>query len=140
SIPFAIIIAFLGLRMAFSKTVWLPKSLLGKTVPSLTLKKITEKTLKVLTKIHKWTHPRLNWLCQYRCIKVINGLLLAILAIFLALPAAVLLPNLTAAWSILLISWGSLEDDGVFLLIGYGLFVLTITFFILTALTIRHVF
>ncbi len=140
SIPFGLAIAFLSLRMAFGKHIWLPQWILKKTIPSSTIKKITSRTLKLLKKMHRWTHPRLSSLCHYPGVKILNGITLTILGFFLALPIPVPLSNLSAAWSILLISWGCLEDDGVFLLIGYILSLLTITFFVLTALTIRHIF
>lgn len=140
STPFGLAIAFLSLRMAFGEKIWLPQWVLKKTISSSTIKKITARTLKLLKKMHRWTHPRLSWLCNYRGVKILNGIILTILGFFLALPIPVPLSNLSAAWSILLISWGCLEDDGIFLLIGYILSLLTIAFFVLTAMTIRHVF
>lgn len=132
SIPFGIAIAFIGLRMAFGKKIWLPKTLLKKTIPQKTLDRITHKILSLLKKIKKWIYPRLTWISQSRFIKKGNGLLIFLLGFFLALPLPIPLSNLLAAWSILLLSLGLLEDDGLFILASY--FVILLSASILTIL------
>jgi hypothetical protein len=54
--------------------------------------------------------------------KRVNGAMLAALGIFLALPLPIPLTNVITAWAIFLISLGILEDDGLFIFLGYGLF------------------
>ena len=71
---------------------------------------------------------------------IINCLAICILGIFLALPLPIPLSNLTAAWSIFLIALGILEDDGVFVLIGYLISFLTIIVFIIMTTSIRNYF
>jgi hypothetical protein len=51
STPFGIAIAFVGLKMIFGRYVWLPKSLLTKTITPETMQKITEKILWLLKKL-----------------------------------------------------------------------------------------
>lgn len=139
SIPFGLAIAFVGLRMLFGKHVWLPKKLLDKKVSSANLEKITDKTLTLIRKIKSWIHPRLTWVCHQPFMKKVNGVLIFVLGIFLAFPLPIPLSNLTAAWSIFLIALGLLEDDGIFVLIGYFLSLLTLVFFILIGLTIKNI-
>jgi len=119
SIPFGLAIAFIGLKMAFGKYAWLPKGILEKSISPRTLQKITEKILWLLKKTKGWIYPRLAWMSYYPAAQIINGLLIFILGILLALPLPIPLSNLTAAWSILFIGLGLLKDDGVFILIGY---------------------
>jgi len=119
SIPFGLAIAFIGLKMAFGKYAWLPKGILEKSISPRTLQKITEKILWLLKKMKGWIYPRLAWMSYYPAAQIINGLLIFILGILLALPLPIPLSNLTAAWSILFIGLGLLKDDGVFILIGY---------------------
>ena len=140
SIPFGLVISFIGFRMAFGKHVWLPKNVLLKTVPSATIQKISQKGLKFLTKIRRLIHPRLSWLYESRPMHVCNGLLIVLLGIFLALPLPIPLTNLSAGWAICLLSIGLLEDDGVFLLAGYLVALLTIVFLILLAFSIKWIF
>lgn len=138
SMPFGLVIAFLGLRMALGKHAWLPKSILKKTVTSHTLQKITEKTLRLIEKMKRWVHPRLIWMCQGPVMQIVNGLIIALLGIFLALPLPIPLSNMSAAWSIFLIGLGLLEDDGVFVLVGYIISLLTVVFFIAVTLSITR--
>lgn len=140
SLPFGLAAAFIGLRMAFGKHVWLPQKLLTKSISHRTLKTITDKTLLITNKIKPWIHPRLYWLCHSPIMEKVNGIMVFIMGLFLALPLPIPLSNLTAAWSIFLLSLGILEDDGVFVLIGYAMFILTISFFLLIAFSINIFF
>lgn len=138
STPFGLLIAFFGLRMSFGKHLWLPQSILTKSVPSETLQKITDKSLVIVRKLKPWIHPRLDWLCHSVPMHFLNGLTIFVLGILLALPLPIPLSNLTSAWSIFLISLGILEDDGVFVLVGYSLTLLTFIFFAVVVLSIGH--
>lgn len=140
STPFGLAIAFIGLRIAFGKQIWLPKKLLEKKISSRTFEKITNKTLTLVRKIKSWIHPRLTWLCHSSCMEKINGLIISILGIFLAFPFPIPLSNLIAAWSIFLVAVGMLEDDGVFILIGYLVALLTVAFFLLMGLAVKSIF
>lgn len=140
STPFGILIAFIGLRMACGKRIWLPKKILLRSIPSNTIQKITQKSLQIMNKMGSFIHPRLVWLCDHRFMKVLNSLLIVILGIFLALPLPIPLTNLSAGWSIFLISLGLLESDGILVVIGYLLSLLNIVFFILILLSIKLAF
>lgn len=141
STPFGLMIAFIAIRAAFGKRIWLPQWLLSKRISSHTLKKITRQSLKIIRKIKPWIHPRLRKLCHAKGIAIINGLLVSLLGITLALPLPIPLSNLTAAWSIFLISLGVLEDDGLFVLFGYCITLTTLLFFIIiTLFTAHHLF
>ncbi|MDP1608463.1 MAG: exopolysaccharide biosynthesis protein [Chlamydiales bacterium] len=140
SIPFGLAIAFIGLRIVFGKRIWLPKKLLAKKVSSSTFEKITDKTLILVRKLKSWIHPRLIGMCHSSFMEKVNGLIIFILGILLAFPLPIPLSNLTAAWSIFLVALGMLEDDGVFILIGYLVSLLTVGFFLLMGLTAKNIF
>lgn len=131
STPFGLCIAFVGLRFTSKGHIWLPRRFLKKKISYTLLKKITKRTLYFLNLIQPWIHPRLDWVCNSSFMKVMNGLMIALLGILLALPLPVPLSNLTAAWGIFLMALGALEDDGVFILIGYAISLLTLGFFLL---------
>ncbi|MFN0065301.1 MAG: exopolysaccharide biosynthesis protein, partial [Chlamydiales bacterium] len=59
STPFGIVIAFLGLRIAFGKHTWLPKRILLKTISSTTIQKIAQKFLHMMMQIRRVIRPRL---------------------------------------------------------------------------------
>lgn len=137
STPFGLLIAFFGIKMAFGKYAWLPKRILIKKIKSSTLQKITEKTLWLIGKMRGFIHPRMTWLSDYPISQVVNGILIAALGFLLALPLPIPLSNLVAAWSLFFLSVGLLEEDGVFILLGYLLSLITFAFFLATILLIK---
>lgn len=140
STPFGLAIAFIGLKMALGNHAWLPKRILTRKIAPHTLQKITERILWLLKKISGWIYPRLAWLCNYPILQIINGLLICILGILLALPLPTPFSNLMAAWSILFIGLGLLKEDGVFILIGYFVSLVTFGFFVAMILLIKFIF
>ncbi len=140
STPFGLAIAFIGLKMAFGKYAWLPKGILAKSITPQTLQKISEKLLWLLKKMNYWIYPRITWLCYYPAMQIINGLLISILGILLALPLPIPFSNLMAAWPILFIGLGLLKDDGIFILIGYFVSLFTFGYFIAIVLSIKLIF
>jgi hypothetical protein len=137
STPFGLAIAFIGLRMAFGKRVWLPQKALLKEISSATIRKISQKGLKWIAKMERFIHPRLTWLSKSKA--MYNGLLIVVLGLFLALPLPIPLTNLSSGWAILLLSIGLLEDDGLFILAGYLVSLLTGVFFILLTFSIKWI-
>jgi len=137
STPFGLAIAFIGFRLEFGQRVWLTKKILLKTISAATVQKISEKFLKLMKKMARLIHPRLKWMCKHRIMRICNRLLIVLLGIFLALPLPIPLTNLAAGWAILLVSIGLLEDDGIFILMGYFISLLIIAFFISLAFSIK---
>jgi hypothetical protein len=139
STPFGLAILFIGLRMLFGKNAWLPKRFLNKKVPPKLLKKITSNTLRCLRFLHRWIHPRLQWVCTSTVMHIFTALTIALLGCVLALPIPIPFSNLSTAWSIFLIALGLLEDDGVCVLLGYLIAVLTLVGLIIGALSLKYV-
>lgn len=119
STPFGLLVGFLGLRMAFGKRIWLPRSIVRKQLPKEAVKKTATHALWLIKKIKRFCHPRLTLLFSYPLAHVFNGLLIFFLGLFLALPLPIPFTNLVAGWALLCMSLGILEDDGLFLIAGY---------------------
>lgn len=119
STPFGIIIALIGLRSAVRRGVFLPKSLLNKKISSKVIDSIVTKSLWIVRKIKPFVHPRLRWICQNPVMRVPNGLIIFLAGLFLALPLPIPFSNMPAAWVVFLVALGLLEDDGLFVSIGY---------------------
>jgi len=119
STPFGILIAFLGLRMIFGHTVLLPKSVLEKSITKETLTKVLDSSLKLIKKIKRFSSPRLSWLHSSTIMYALNGFLTVTLGLLLALPLPIPLTNIISAWALMLLHFGLLEDDGLFILVGY---------------------
>ncbi len=125
STPFGLVIAFLALRSTIGKGILFPKRLLDKKIEKHTLDKMIQMGLKVSSKLKFIFHQRLNFFTQSPLMKKINGLSVMIAALFLALPLPIPLSNLIAAWSILWINMGVVEDDGFVVLVGYFFFLVS---------------
>lgn len=136
SIPFGLVIAFLGIRIGFGHHIWLPQSVLDKKISHRVLKKIIKKSLWLMNKLKKIIHPRLSFLCIHPTLQIINGSLITILGLLLALPLPLPLTNIITAWALIFLSLGLLEDDGLFMLLGYVFFLLCVAFFIFLGLSI----
>ena len=139
SLPFGLLIAFIGLRMFFGRRVWLPKALLDKAIKKSLFEKISKKVLSFEHAIRSLIRPRCLWICHGAICEQLHGLVICILGILLSLPLPIPLSNLLAAWSILLIAIGILEDDGIFIIAGYAFASLTVVFFLYMLFSIKHV-
>lgn len=128
STPFGILIAFLGLRIAFAKYVWWPKWILERKIQNTTLHKITKKAISFGRFIEKFVHPRLKSLTSNGEARRVIGILLFLLGILLALPLPFPFTNLLNAIPILCFGIGLLNDDGFFILIGYFMTAVSFTF------------
>ncbi|NGX38044.1 MAG: hypothetical protein K1000chlam2_01213 [Chlamydiae bacterium] len=127
---FGLAIALVAFQIVFGQPFWLPKFLLSKKISTSVLKKVLRKSLVVIEKLKRWIHPRWTWLCKSAVMKVLNGLVIALLALFLALPLPIPTTNLGVAWPILLICLGLLENDGLFVFLGYFVGIVYFVFFI----------
>lgn len=142
SIPFILWIAFPGLSLilgvimcingieiALKKGVWIPKRWAQKPFSNEKFTKLLFHSQKWLEKIEKVIRPRLTFLHDHPLFRIASGVMIAITALLLALPYPPGM-NFTPAVGIALLAIGQLEDDGVFTLIGYGLFVVNLFLFI----------
>jgi len=123
-------ICFGGCRIAIRKRPWLPRFLSKKHVSGDLLSKGFSKAEKIARKIEKFVRPRVKFFHQHPGLIFLNGILIAMGGIFLALP----LPpgtNFTPALMVVFFSIGILEEDGVFIVLGYLTFLLNAVLFIL---------
>lgn len=119
STPFGVILAFLGLRIAFAKRPWLPSWILEKNIKTSVVQNLVKKTIQIVKYMQKVLDQRLVFLTQSPVFHRLNGIIIFFLALLLSLPLPVPFTNLLAAIPVLCIGLGLLEDDGVFILIGY---------------------
>ena len=131
STAFGIAIGFIGLRMAFGYHLWWPDWILNKEVSYSNLEKIVNATISLVNRLQKFLHPRLDYFSTSPILRRVNGLLIFLLSIFLALPLPLPFSNMIPALPILIISLGILENDGLFIIIGYVLSTVCFLIFIL---------
>ena len=120
STPFGLILAFIGLRIAFQRRPWLPRWLLDKPLRAETLAKLAARCVSLERRLHRWLLPRWPVFCRHPWGRFSHGLTIAVLAVLLALPLPIPMSNVACALPILLLGLGLLEDDGLFVALGYA--------------------
>ena len=83
STPFGLILAFLGLRIAFAKRLWWPKKWLSKAIDSKKVEKLANMGLKVAKKLQKVLHQRLLFMIENPLLHRLHGLIIFGLALLL---------------------------------------------------------
>lgn len=123
SIPFGVVIMFLGLRIAFGRKPSLPKFILTKRIEFSVLERIIRVGLKLCTWMEKIAKPRMHFLQRWPGMINLIGLGIASGGAQLLLPLPPLIPlsNTLPALSVVLLTAGLIERDGVFVLSGYVL-------------------
>ncbi len=115
---FGLIIFSAGISIALKRSLWLPRFMLHKKISGKILSKIFLKAATILTKIEKVARPRGAYFHRHPVFQRVNGILVALCGLILMLP----LPpgtNFPPGLASLLISLGILEEDGVFIVLGY---------------------
>lgn len=104
----------------------LPKFLLSKQIEYQTLVKIVHASCKVLVFLEKFLRIRLSFMTN-GWLRYAAGFSLASSAVALALPLPPVVPftNGIPAFAIIFLALGFLEDDGLFIIIGHIIAILT---------------
>jgi len=127
---FGAIIMISGFRIAFNKKPWLPSFIARRRISGNLMAKGFMKASKFTKRIEKWISPRAKFLHRHPRIQMVNGLCVMLCGFILAIPLPPL-TNFLPAITVFLISLGILEEDGLFIGVGYFFFLLTLTFFTL---------
>ncbi len=122
STPFGLVIALTALHMTFTQRLWLPRRLAARTVPADTVRAISAAAQRVLVRTERFVRPRGRFFHTNAAMVRLNGLLMFLAGVFLALPLPIPGTNLAPSWVILLICIGTLEEDGLLVVLGYGAF------------------
>lgn len=134
SIPFGIVVALLGARMALGQKPWLPQRLLDRALPPRFLGKFLGAANRVVKLLEYFLRPRLPFVRNHAIFARIAGLLIAVSGLFLILPLPLPFSNSLPAWTVILLAAGALGRDGLFFIAGCASFALSVAFFTLVAL------
>lgn len=140
STPFGLVIALVGVRLAFGEKPWLPDRLLDTRLPPALFVKIFAVTKKMMTWFERLLRPRLLWLTASPRFLQAHAVPILVCAILLLLPLPIPFSNLIPAWAILLMSGGLLERDGYFIIAGYVSSAIAVVFFVVAGLVGVHAF
>ena len=136
AIPFGLLIAYLGFTYAFLKKTWLPGFISKKKIPSTIIKYIVKQILFCIKKIAKISHPRFVTVCTKPVMHKINGCVIGLIGIFLAISLPIPLSSYIASAAILFLGVGMLNDDGILVFIGYPI---ALCYFVFVVVTMKYI-
>jgi hypothetical protein len=134
SIPFGLAIFLISLSIMLNSHLLLPGRITRYKISKKNIEKILNGIIPIMKRIEKYINPRCLFLSSGPKIDKINAVGIAFCSLLLTLPLPVPLTDFLPAYSILFLALGSLECDGYLILTGYGLLVITTSYFILTGL------
>ena len=138
STPFGLAIAFIALRLALGQRPWLSMKLQRKQLPAGFFDRVFAVAGKVIALLETFLRPRLALISAPGAMLQLHALFILISALVLLLPLPIPFSNSFPAWTILLLGAGMLERDGLFILLGYLVFVLGVFYFILLGEATQH--
>ena len=121
SVPFGIVIMFIGVRIAAGRKPWLPGFILRREIKYAVLEKIVHIGLRLSTRLEKVVKPRMHFLQRWPGMINLIGLGIASGGLLLSLPLPPLIPfsNTIPAFAVLFLTAGMIERDGLLVLIGH---------------------
>jgi hypothetical protein len=121
SIPFGIVVLLLGIRIATGQKPQLPSFILRRELKHSTLEKMVKFGLKLCTLMEKVVRPRMHFLQRWPGMMNLIGIGIASGGLQLLLPLPPLIPfsNFIPAVSVVLLTAGLSERDGLMVLAGY---------------------
>lgn len=128
SIAFGWVIMMIGIAMSLGRNPWLPKRILTVELSNKLLNKIFDLGFRTSRRLEKVSRPRGNFLSSHPWVRPLNASIIAVCGLLMALP----LPpgtNFPPAVATVLLSIGVLEEDSIFILLGYVAFALNLAFF-----------
>lgn len=120
SIPFGILMLILAVQLMMGrKKPWLPKKMANHPIKLETVQKFLKGGIPWLQKIEAITRPRLPYVCTTVPGRLIIGIAIALMSIFMMIP----IPgtNTLPAIGIFVVGFGLMEDDGAISLGGLGI-------------------
>jgi hypothetical protein len=120
STPLGIVIVILAMRLGFGLAPRLPAWVGEKPLPPR-FNRVLNGSIRVLQFIEHWlVRPRRTRWLNWRAAQFVNGLVLAAMGFYLALPLAIPFTNTVPAYAILFLALAMMEEDGLLIWLGYA--------------------
>ncbi len=129
STPLGILIVLSTLQKMRGRPPWIPKSWRRHDLSGPLMGKTLEYAEWALQKVSRLLHPRLQFLTLSPGPRILSGVVVVLSALFMALPLPVPFSNLFPVLVIVASTLGQLEEDGVWILMSYFLFLVCFGFF-----------
>lgn len=130
STVFGAAIILIGVAILMNRIPWLPKRIMDRPLATAQLIPTLERGMDWVNRIDKYIRPRMLGLTEGAMMSRINGLALVFGGILLIFPFGFIpFSNTLPALAILFLVVGVLQRDGVFVLLGYLMMVVTVAYF-----------
>jgi hypothetical protein len=129
STPFGVMIALIGLRMAFRRKPWLPRALMDMRLPHKVFPSLLRAANGMVRGIEKVSKPRHEGWIEAPAMQHLAGFCIFCCGSVLCLPLPIPLTNLLPAAAVVSLSMASIGRDGVLAMVGYVASILTAILF-----------
>jgi hypothetical protein len=131
---FGLLIMLIAMGIIFNRVPWLPGAILDRPISSEQLAAVMKRGSQLSAKIERFIKPRLRLLSSTVTVNRINGMLLFLGGLLLIVPIPFIpLSNMLPGYGILFLAIGMLQHDGMMILLGYLITLLTLLYFIAIA-------
>lgn len=138
STPLGLAIALISLRLALGQRPWLPKKIQRIKLPVGFFGKVLGFAAGLIRFLESVLRPRWTWLTGTALLNQLHAILMLVSALVLLLPLPIPFSNFVPAWAIFLLACGLLERDGLFVVLGYVAFGVSVVFFVLLGGVAHH--
>ncbi len=129
SIPFGVVIAFIGLRLALGQKPWLPARLLDTELPPKFFPRLLGATRRLVRFLEYFLRPRLSGVLRWPVTRHLVGAMILVCGLLMTLPLPLPFSNGLPAMAVLLLAAAMLEEDGYAAVAGGAVFVLALVYF-----------
>lgn len=120
STVFGLLIMLISLGVIFNRLPWLSRQLIDRRISSVQLKPVLQHGSQLFSVIERFIRPRMLALTHKATTNRLNGLALLLGGFVLIWPLPIIpFSNTLPGWGILFLAAGILQRDGVFVIIGY---------------------
>lgn len=130
STPLGILIALVAIFQGLNRRPWLPRKVLRMHLKPNLIVSSCNLLVRILDKTERFIKPRFSFWLSLSAVRIGNALLIAMFALFLALPLPIPFSNSIPAYFLVINAIGSMEEDGILLALSYLLAVGGLIFFI----------
>lgn len=130
STVFSVIAILVGLGVMMNRIPWLPQRVLLRSVASASLLPALDRAIGLTSVLERFIRPRWPALTHGASLNRLNGLMIIFAAVLLLMPF-VMVPfsNTFPGVAILLLAAGMVQRDGLFVVLGYAMVVVTLIYF-----------
>lgn len=138
SLPLGLAVTAIAAQLAFGRLPWLPRWLLDKELPAGSLGKVLGATRGVVGWLERVLRPRLLAVTGTRWLHALHLLVVCLTGLLLAQPLPIPFTHKLPALTILLLTAGLMERDGVVVIAGYVAMLVTLAWYVAVGAAIEQ--